>query len=90
MILVFLVNHKDQNVPMVKEKIAVETAEGLQFASMENKKHIALIVEEALYVYTKNEKKFAENVKEVHFVHTGYLNEDVLNVMQQICANIKN
>ena len=90
MILVFLVNHKDQNVHTVVKNLLAEIVVDLQFANMENKKHIALIAEEALYVYTKNEKRFAENVTEVHFVHTEYINEDVLNAMLQICANIKN
>jgi hypothetical protein len=97
MILVFLANHNDQNVLMVKEKIIVETVEG--FVNMikikntaKNVLHqltvniiklniLALVVLDLEFVNIKNEKKYVWNVEEVKYVNTKKNRDIAKNAM---------
>lgn len=97
MTLVFHVNHNDQNVLMVKEKIIVETVEG--FVNMIKIKNtaknvlrqltvniiklniLALVVLDLEFVNIKNEKKYVWNVEEVKYVNTKKNRDIAKNAM---------
>jgi len=102
MILAFLVNHKDQNVNMEKEKIIVETVVG--FVNMIKIKNIAKIVLHQLtvniiklnilvlvaldleFANIKNEKKYVWNAEEVKYVNTKKNRDIAKNVMGKVFA----